>query len=156
FHRYLASCWSRQAPDPPYIGDVAAFEIAWAKVDADPERYSSDHAIRADRACHGGVRRCPHVILIRCAYDIQPIFEAPRPPLLGTAGVSPARERSTIVAGGTPAVPGRGGEGAMPVKRDVPLVVSLPPGADGPQVFEVAPAIFDLLAALNDWTEPEG
>jgi hypothetical protein len=44
----------------------------------------------------------------------------------------------------------------VPVKRDAPLVVAMPPGADGPQVFEVAPAIFDLLAALNDWTDPEG
>jgi hypothetical protein len=44
----------------------------------------------------------------------------------------------------------------VPAKRDTPLVVALPPGADGPQVFEVAPAIFDLLAALNDWTDPQG
>jgi len=33
-------------------------------------------------------------------------------------------------------------------------VVALPPGADGPQVLEVVPAIFDLLAALDDWTDP--
>ncbi len=136
FHRYLVSCWTRQAPDPPYIGDVAAFEIAWAKVDADPEHHSSDRATRADRARGRGVRRCPHVILLRCAYDIRPIFEAPL---------------STL-----PRMRGRVGEGAVPVKRDAPLVVALPPGSDGPQVFEVAPAIFDLLAALNDWTDPEG
>src|SRR5258706_479997 len=136
FHRYLVSCWTRQAPDPPYIGDVAALEIAWAKVDADPEHHSSDRATRADRAPGSGVRRCPHVILLRCAYDIRPIFEAPLPTL--------------------PRMRGRVGEGAAPVKRDAPLVVALPPGSDGPQVFEVAPAIFDLLAALNDWTDPEG
>jgi hypothetical protein len=136
FHRYLVSCWTRQAPDPPYIGDVAALEIAWAKVDADPEHHSSDRATRADRAPGSGVRRCPHVILLRCAYDIRPIFEAPLPTL--------------------PRMRGRVGEGAAPVKRDAPLVVALPPDADGPQVFEVAPALFDLLAALDDWTDPQG
>jgi hypothetical protein len=134
FYRYLVSCWTRQAPDPPYIGDVAAFEIAWAKVEADPEHHSSDRATTTDRA-PSGIRRCPYVILLRCAYDIRPIFEA-----------SPT----------LPRIRGSAGEGALPVKRDVPLVVALPSGVDRPQVFEVAAAIFDLLAALNDWTDPQG
>ncbi len=42
----------------------------------------------------------------------------------------------------------------MPVQRNTSLVVALPPGADGPQIFEVAPAIFDLLSALDDWIDP--
>jgi hypothetical protein len=125
FHRYLASCWRREAPDPPYIVDVAALEIACAKVDADPGRPSLDRAAGADRAHSGDIRRCPSIILLRCTYDVRPIFEL-------------------------------GSEKAVPVKRDAPLVVALPPGADGPQVFEVAPALFDLLAALNDWTDPQG
>jgi hypothetical protein len=49
-----------------------------------------------------------------------------------------------------------GSEKAAPVKRDTALVVAMPAGADGPQVFEVVPVIFDLLAALNDWTDPQG
>jgi hypothetical protein len=125
FHRYLVSCWTRQAPDPPYIGDAAALEIACAKVDADPGRPSPNRAAGADRAHSGDIRRCPSIILLRCAYDVRPIFES-------------------------------GAEKAVPVKRDTPLVVAMPPGADGPQVFEVVPALFDLLAALNDWTDPEG
>jgi hypothetical protein len=135
FHRYLVSCWTREATDPPYIADVAAFEIAWAKVDGDPEHHSSGRTTGADRSRRGSVRRCPHVILLRCAYDVRPIFETPLSPL-------PMR--------------GKGGEGAVPVKRDTPLAVALPPGADRPQVFEIIPAIFDLLAALNDWTDPQG
>src|SRR5258708_27220333 len=165
FYRYLVSCWTSQAPDPPYLGDVAAFEMAWAKVDADPEHHSSDHATTADRAPGGGVRCCPHVILLRCAYDIRPIFEAPLPTVPpGSPGVSPAFDRATgtgvaviASAGGTPPPPGRGvGEGAVPVKRDTPLGVAMPPGADDPQVFEVIPPIFDLLAALNDCAHPHG
>jgi hypothetical protein len=125
FHRYLVSRWKYAAPDPPYICDVAALEIACAKVDADPEHDSSDRATGEDRAHCGDIRRCPNVILLPCTYDVRPIFEL-------------------------------GSEKAAPMKRETPLVVALPPGADGPQVFEVAPAIFDLLAALDDWTDPQG
>ncbi len=136
FHRFLVSCWKHEAHDPPYIGDVAALEIACAKVDADPEHHSSDRATGADPAHRGNIRRCPNLILLRCTYDVRPIFEPPLPTL--------------------PRMRGRVGEGAVPVKRDTPLLVAMPPGADGPQVFEVVPAIFDLLAALDNWTDPHG
>lgn len=43
---------------------------------------------------------------------------------------------------------------AAPVKRETPLVIALPPGSNRPQIFEVIPAVFDLLAALDDWTDP--
>jgi hypothetical protein len=136
FHRFLLSCWRREAPDPPYIRDVAAFEIACATVDADPEHHSSDGMTSVDRPHRGSIRRCPSVILLRCAYDVRPIFEAPLPTL--------------------PRMRGRVGEGAVPVKRDTPLVVAMPRGAEGAEVFEVIPAIFDLLSALDDWIDPQG
>jgi hypothetical protein len=37
------SCWKREAPDPPYMCDVAAFEIACAKVEADPQPDHDKH-----------------------------------------------------------------------------------------------------------------
>src|SRR6266481_7988716 len=107
FQRFLVSCWKHEAPDPPYIGDVAALEIACAKVDADPEHDSSDRATGADRAHRGNIRRCPNLILLRCTYDVRPIFEPPLPTL--------------------PRMRGRVGEGAVPVKRDTPLLVAMPP-----------------------------
>lgn len=125
FHRFLLSWWRREAPDPPYISDVAAFEIACAKVDADPEHHSSDGMTNADRPHRGSIRRRPNVILLRCAYDVRPIFET-------------------------------GSGKAVAVKRDTPLVVAMPRGAEGAQVFEVIPAIFDLLSALDDWIDPQG
>src|SRR5262245_38773269 len=48
-----------------------------------------------------------------------------------------------------------GGSGeAVPVKRETPLVISFSDGAEQPQVSEVLPVIFDLLGALDDWTDP--
>ena len=136
FHRFLVSRWKREVPDPPWICDVAALEIACARADADPgpKCHSSDCATGAGRVRCGSIRRCPHVMLLSCAYDIRPIFEIPHPAL--------------------PRMRGKVGEGAAPVKRDTSLVVALPLGADGPQIFEVAPPIFDLLAALDDWIDP--
>ena len=123
FHRFLASRWMREEPDPPYLRDVAACEIAFAEVDAGPEHQEADRTTSAEGARRGGIRRSPNVILLRCSYDIRPIFET-------------------------------GPQKAVPPRRDTSLVIALPPGADGPQVFEVVPAIFDLLAALDDWTDP--
>jgi hypothetical protein len=123
FYRFLLSCWKREAPDPPYICDVAAFEIACAKVDADPQHDPSNTTTSTLHSL--SIRRCPNVMLVRCAYDVRPIFEP-----------GPAK--------------------AVLVKRDTLLVVALPPGAEGAQVFEVIPVIFDLLAALDDWIDPKG
>jgi len=123
FYRFLASRWKCEAPDPAYICDVAAFEIACATVDASPQHHPSDGATSTVRS--GSIRRCPNVMLLRCAYDVQPIFEP-------------------------------GAAKAVPVKRNTLLAIATPPGAEGAQVFEVIPAIFDLLAALDDWIDPEG
>jgi hypothetical protein len=123
FHGFLSARRMREDPDPPYICDVAACELACAEVDADDE----DRGLPLDNegrdASRRGIRRCPAVVLLCCAYDIRPIFEA------GLGQVAPAR-------------------------RETRLVVALPHGADRPQVFEVPPAVSDLLAALDDWTDP--
>jgi hypothetical protein len=102
--------------------DVAAFEIACAKVDADPPRESDG---MTGTVHSGSIRRCPSVMLLRCAYDVRPIFEP-----------GPAK--------------------AVPVKRDTLLVVAMPRGAEGAQVYEVIAAIFDLLAALDGWIDLNG
>jgi hypothetical protein len=121
FHQFLVSCWKRQAPDPPYVCDVAAFEIACAKVDADPQHDPSNST--TSTVLSGSIHRGPNVMLLRCAYDVRPIFEP-------------------------------GAAKAVPVRRDTLLVVAMPPGAEGARVFEVIPATFDLLAALDDWIDP--
>jgi len=123
FHRFLVSRWMLAAPEPPYLCDVAACELACAAVDADVHDCTPLPGPNADGVLPRGLRRSPAVVLLRCAYDIRPIFEA-------------------------------GLEHAVPVRRETPLVIALPPGAKGPQVSEVDPALFDLLAALDDWCDP--
>jgi hypothetical protein len=46
-----------------------------------------------------------------------------------------------------------GGANASPSKRVTRLAVAIIPGAEHPTVFELAPAAFDLLATIRDWSD---
>ena len=45
---------------------------------------------------------------------------------------------------------------SIPVERETRLAIVAPPVADQPRIFELAPAVFDLLTALDDWTDLAG
>jgi hypothetical protein len=47
-----------------------------------------------------------------------------------------------------------GADIAAPVaRRETRLAIAVPPGAEHPQVFELPPAVFDLVESLSDWTD---
>jgi len=69
-----------------------------------------------------GIRRHPDVVLLRCAYNIRPVVE------------------------------GDDVEDIAVTKRDTPLAIAIPPAEQHPKVFELSPPVFDVLAALDDWT----
>jgi hypothetical protein len=46
-----------------------------------------------------------------------------------------------------------GSREAAPVERDTPLAIAMPPDAAHPKVFEVLPLVYDVLAAIDDWTD---
>jgi hypothetical protein len=52
---------------------VSALKIACAKVDADLQHEPSNGT--AGTAHSVSIRRCGNVMLLRCAYDVRPIFE---------------------------------------------------------------------------------
>jgi hypothetical protein len=121
FHGFLCDRSQRAAPGPPYLPDVAACELACgeARVAGDETTPRS----RIEPASQPGIRRGAGVVLLRCAYDVRPIFEA-------------------------------GGEHATPVPRDTPLAVAMSRDADAPGVVELVPALYEMLAALDDWVDP--
>lgn len=125
FHDFLAARWRHTAPALPYLPDLAACELACATAIAamrDPES-------RPGLGCSNihGIRRSPGVVLLRCSYDVAPIF----------APADATRART-----------------AAPRRRDTRLAVTMPPGAERPRVVETPPSVFDLLGALDDWTDP--
>ena len=72
FHGFLVARWRNEPPDPPYLPDIAACELARAKALA----ATGSVEARRERSSVRGVRRAPGVILLRCAYDVRTIFEA--------------------------------------------------------------------------------
>jgi hypothetical protein len=123
FYGFLSAHWRCKKRKLPYLPDVAACELVCAMVRARVEEALPETAGKQKNPRPRDIRRARSVALLRCAYDIRPIFEH-----------------------------GRGRPG--PTKRDTPLAIAMPSGADQPQVFEVLPVVFHLLAALDDWTEP--
>jgi hypothetical protein len=119
FHDFLSTRWLRHAPEPPYLVDLAACELAFAET-----RMGDDDgpAVNNSAGKPDAVRRRRGVVLLRCGYDIRAILET------GLTDASPA-------------------------ERDVTLAIATPPGAADPDIFELDTAVFDLLVALDDWTE---
>jgi hypothetical protein len=92
FHDFLARRWLHEAPEPPYLPDVAACELAYASIHGSERR-----AVEAEKpvALDGSIRRHPRVILVRCRYDVRSILE-------GHVGGAPVAERDTPLAASMP------------------------------------------------------
>jgi hypothetical protein len=74
FHDFLKARWEREGPQPAYLPDIAAYEIAYAMVRAGTTAASSPCAASIDDA-PGAIRRYPGALLLRCAHDIRPLLE---------------------------------------------------------------------------------
>ena len=72
FLEFLQARWRREKPVPPYLPDVAACEFAFAKARIGREAPRCDAASTRSTS---QVRRSPAARLVRCAYDIRPLFE---------------------------------------------------------------------------------
>jgi hypothetical protein len=71
FHAFLVPWWRRRRGRPAYVPDVSACEVACAAV-----RAQSDQAgTGANAPAKGQIRRHPAAMLLRCKYDIRPLFE---------------------------------------------------------------------------------
>ena len=69
FHRFLRARQEEQAAAPPWLKDVAAFEIGWA------EAQGGDVALGTKSGIPGSLRRHPAAVLLRSAYDIAPVLQ---------------------------------------------------------------------------------
>ena len=71
FHDFLEALWRETPPAPPWLADLAAFEITYAAVrfaDEEPPR-------RAEPDAPTSVRLRPSCALLRCDWDIRPLFD---------------------------------------------------------------------------------
>jgi len=91
FHEFLSALWRREPPEPAYLLDVAAFELAMLEVrnmiedrEKPPKKGESDGP-------KPGIRRHRSVVPLRCAHDIRSIFE------VGLREVVPPKRDTSLV-----------------------------------------------------------
>jgi hypothetical protein len=102
FCTFLCSGAAQDAGLPPHVHDVANCELALAMVRA----RGDDGSAEAEAQRHvpsGSIRRHPAVALLRCSYDVRPVFEGAG----GAAHVVEADTRLAVVPasdGGDPQV----------------------------------------------------
>jgi hypothetical protein len=75
FYDFLCAGWQQRSPDPPHLRDVAACEFAFAKARVGSDREEAAQA-GGGRPPRGSIRRHPGVMMLRCEYDVRPIFES--------------------------------------------------------------------------------
>jgi hypothetical protein len=125
FYDFLSVRWRREEPVPPYLPDIASYELAYATVRAGESRVSNEAAAteNAVPSPPGAIRRHPGAVLLRCAYDIRPILE-------GRAGY------------------------VGPTARETRLAIAMLRGTDEPLVSELSSNIFQLLEMLDQFADP--
>jgi hypothetical protein len=74
FHDFLKARWQHEVPEPPYLPDIAAYELAYATVRAG-ENVGAAPSGPSPEPALGAIRRQPDAVLLRCKYDILPILE---------------------------------------------------------------------------------
>ena len=130
FFNFICNPWRHELLKPLYLADIAACELAIAKVRVGAEDRLSVQA-RNEHAPRDGIRRHPGVILLRCAYNIRPIFE-------GYSGeAAPTRQDTPLVV-------------AAPPDAENPKVFELLPPA-----FDVLAALDDWTSRFTFSFAPE-
>jgi hypothetical protein len=138
FHAFLIARWREQAPEPPYLPDIAAFEIAHAAVQA-------EHETRAkDGAKSGAIRRPPAVQLLRSAYDITPMLEGSFPS--GSTSLPTAVRRDTYLALAMPEGTERPVVHAL--SRELFTLVELLDDFADPEIFKDLPEMESVIESL--------
>jgi hypothetical protein len=123
-HDFLLIHWLREPPRPSYLPDLAACELAFAEARRHGDEGQADDRVEAMRNCSAKPRA---------------IRRHPGVVLLRCGFDIRALFETRVIE-------------PPPAKRDVALAIATPPGAADPGVFELDNTVFELLAALDDWT----
>jgi hypothetical protein len=136
FHDFLSARWRREALEPPYLPDVASYELAYATVRSGRSREAAPPEAPA-----GAVRRHPGAVLLRCAYDIRPILE-------GRSGAADPAPRATRLA--VAMLPGSDEPLVSELSSELFEVLEMLDEFADPAIFEDSPGLDKLIADLKD------
>lgn len=74
FHAFLTERWTDIPPEPPYLADLARFELAFAR--ARGFKFGDDdHQGSACLRRNGQIRTHPSVALVECDHDLLPLLD---------------------------------------------------------------------------------
>ncbi|HEY1363989.1 MAG TPA: hypothetical protein VGF60_17245 [Xanthobacteraceae bacterium] len=124
FFEFVAA--AGRMPAVPHLRDVAACELALAQVRASSERPRTEESEQSEER---GTSRRGHIRRSRNVVLLRCSHD-----------IRCIFEEDA----GAPS----------PAERDTPILIGALPGNEHPQVLELPPAVFDLLAGLDDWTDP--
>jgi hypothetical protein len=139
FHDFLAARWRREAPERPYLPDVASYELAYAAVRADESAATAGSECASETPPPGALRRRPNVVLLRCAYDIRPILE-------GQDGDAVLGRRETRFA--VAMLPGTDDPVVFDLSSDLFELLEILDQFVDPALFEGAPGMDKLITDL--------
>jgi hypothetical protein len=108
FHAFLSDRWRRKVPKPPHVRDVARCELAFAEVRAQPQEDADGGGIGDERGARPAIRRHPGSVLLRCQFDVRPVFEQ------GAVAQIPSRRDTRLAV-------------TMPSGAEQPLVFEISP-----------------------------
>ncbi|MBV9628334.1 MAG: hypothetical protein JO230_09585 [Xanthobacteraceae bacterium] len=126
FFDFLCGQWEQWPPDPEYLPDLARCELGFAQArsrDATSDNSDSDQPVHQVSRARPGAVRRDPGVVL-----LRCAYDIRI--LFETGFAEPA-----------------------PARRDVALAIATATGAREPAIFELKPAIFDLLAALDGWTD---
>jgi hypothetical protein len=136
FYDFLSARWRNEAPEPPYLPDVASYEMTYATVRAGEfrETVAFESTLAASP---GAIRRHPSVVLLRCGYDIRPILE-------GRTENASATRRDTLLA--VAMLPGTDEPLVSELSCDLFEFLEMLDQFTDPAIFQDSPGVEKLLA----------
>jgi hypothetical protein len=127
FHDFLRARWAETPPEPTFLPDVTAVELAIAQVRV----LNDDRVDNTEPEATPALRRSPYTALVRCRHDVRAVFER----LDGDGS--------------------NGAESAEPAPDPTPtptwIVTAVTEADDTPRVLGVSEPLFDLLEAIEGW-----
>jgi hypothetical protein len=139
FHDFLKARWQNEASNPPYLPDLASFELAYAEVRGEGDTVSGETPQDSRHRRRGAIRRNPRAILLRCSYDIRPILEEGLG--AGTVAQKDCRFAISMPSGSSDPV-------ILAASSELFAVLEMLDDFTDPDVFEDRPGSGELIAAL--------
>lgn len=139
FHEFLLARWLDESPDPPYLPDLASFELAFATLRGG-DTGKGDALQTASITPRGAIRRSRRAAFLRCTYDVRPLLEG-RP---DEAPLEPCDTRLAIAM-----LPGCADPVVCALSAELVAILEMLDEFVDPEIFQDTPGANELITSLT-------